>query len=251
MTPLPRIFAASMLGAAAVAIGIALTGIAPVSAQDATIRAGQPAAFIPMPAAEGQADAFAGYLESAAVTVRETEPGTTYWFGLRDAETVAIFDVFTDEAARQAHFEGDVAGAIEDNAGAWVEGGWDDGVVPNVDNAIILSARQPIDLGRATQATHIALTAAPGRADALADLLTAGGAIIEETEPGTLFWVALRYDENRFGIFDVFADEAGRAAHFDGQVAARLNERAGELVEGGWDAGIVANIRNFDVIAQR
>ena len=209
------------------------------------------ASFIPMPAAAGQADAFAGYLADAADIVRDTEPGTVHWFGLRAGDELAIMDLFTDEAARQAHFEGQVAADINANAGTWVEGGWDDGVVPNVNNATVLSARAPVDLGAATTATYIGLQAAPGEGDALADLLTSGGAIVEETEPGTLFWVALRFDDARFAIFDAFADEAGREAHFAGQVAALLNERSAEIVEGGWEDGVVANVRNYDILAMR
>lgn len=225
------------------------TAAAAVQAQE--IAPGQPVSYIPMPAVTAQADAFADYLPEAAGIVRDREPGTTYWFGLRDDYTVGIFDVFVDAAAQQAHFEGQVAADINANAAEWVVDGWDGGVLPNVNNGTILSARQPIDLGDVTTATHIALRAAPGQAEALADLLTAGGAIIEETEPGTLFWVAVRYDEDTFGIFDAFADEDGRAAHFAGQVAALLNEQAGTLVEGGWEDGVVANVRNFDVVAMR
>ena len=232
-------------------LGAATLAGAAAQAQEA-VTAGQLASYIPMTAAEGQADAFASYLADEAVeVVRGAEPGTTYWFGLRDGDTVGIFDVFVDAAAQQAHFEGGVASTINANASDWIEGGWDDGVIPNVNNATILSARQPVDMDAATTATHIALRAAPGQADALAELLTAGGAIIEETEPGTLFWVALQYDDENFGIFDVFANEDGRSAHFAGQVAALLNENAATLVEGGWDDGVVANVRNFDVVAMK
>ena len=218
------------------------------TSQDAPM-SGFVASYIPMPAAQGQADAFAEYLSGAASIVRDTEPGTAHWFGLRADDTLAIFDVFVDEAARQAHFEGKVAADINANAATWVEGGWDGGVIPNVNNATVLSARDPIDLGSVTTATYIALKAKPGQEEALADLLTAGGKVIADTEPGTLFWVAIRIDEDDFAIFDAFADEAGRTAHFNGQVAALLNQNAAMLVEGGWDNGVVANVRNFDVLA--
>jgi quinol monooxygenase YgiN len=230
---------------------IALAATALSAHAEEPVLAGQLASFIPMQAADGQADTFAAYFESAAGIVRESEPGTTYWFGLRSGNTIGIFDVFTDEASRQAHFEGQVAADIAANAGTWVKGGWDDGVVPNVRNAIILSSRQPVGMESATTATHITLRAVPGQGQALADLLTAGGAIIEDTEPGTLFWVALQYDDETFGIFDVFAGEDGRTAHFAGQVAALLNEQAPALVEGGWKNGVVANVVNFDILAMK
>ena len=207
------------------------------------------ASYIEMQAASGQTGAFAEFLTSAAPMVRETEPGTELWFALQAGDTLAIFDIFIDEAARDAHFSGAVAGALNDNAGTLVQGGWDDGVVANINNSVVLSAKAPVDLDSATTATYIALEAAPGQAEQLAELLSAAGPIVAETEPQTLFWVALRIDETTFAIFDAFADNSGREAHFAGQVAGLLNERAADLVEGGWDEGVVANVRNYEILA--
>jgi len=54
-----------------------------------------------------------------------------------------------------------------------------------------------------------------------------------EAEPGTTTWFALRFDETSFGIFDTFADEEGRQAHLDGEIAADLMDRADDwFVEG-------------------
>ena len=80
---------------------------------------------------------------------------------------------------------------------------------------------------------------------------SAAGPIVADTEPMTLFWAALQIDENNFAIFDIFADDAGREAHFAGQVAGLLNERASELVSGGWDDGVLANVHNFDILAAK
>ncbi len=110
-------------------------------------------------------------------------------------------------------------------------------------------AKAPVDLCTATTATYIAIEAAPDRADDLAAPLTAAGPIVAETEPETLFWVALRIDESNFAIYDIFADNSGREAHFAGQVASLLNAQAFELVKGGWNDGVVANVRNFDILA--
>ena len=207
------------------------------------------ASYIEMQAASGQTSAFAEFLASAAPMVRETEPGTELWFALQAGGTLAIFDIFIDAAARDAHFSGAVAGALNDNADTLVRGGWDDGVVANINNSVVLSAKAPVDLDSATTATYIALEAAPGQAEQLAELLSAAGPTVAETEPQTLFWVALRIDETNFAIFDAFADNSGREAHFAGQVAGLLNERAADLVEGGWDEGVVANIRNYEILA--
>lgn len=207
------------------------------------------ASYIAMPAAEGQTEAFAEFLAGAAPIVKETEPGTALWFALQADDTLAIFDIFEDEEARDAHFSGAVAGALHNNAGTLVDGGWDAGVVANIDNSDVLSVKAPVDLYSATTATYIKLKAAPGKGPELAALLTAAGPIVADTEPKTLFWVALQVDENNFAIFDIFADKAGREAHFAGQVAGLLNQKASELVIGGWDDGVVANVTNFDILA--
>lgn len=207
------------------------------------------ASYIEMQAAQGQADAFAEFLTGAATIVRDTEPGTEMWFALRAEDMLAIFDVFTDEASRDAHFSGAVAGALKENAVTLVDGGWDAGVVAGINNSTVLSAKAPFRLQDASTATYIKIEAAPGQGDQLAALLSAAGPIVAETEPETLFWVALRIDGTNFAIFDVFADEAGREAHFAGPVAGLLKEKAPLLVAGGWDDGVAANVRNFGVLA--
>ena len=210
------------------------------------------ASFIEMPAAPGQADAFAEFLADAAPLVKQSEPGTALWFALKAQDTpqdrLAIFDVFVDASARDAHFAGAVAAALKDNADNLVAGGWDRGVVANIRNADVLSTKDATDLYSAKTATFIMIEAAPGQSDQLAALLRAAGPIVAKTEPGTLFWAGLQIDKTTFAIFDIFADEAGRAAHFDGQVAGLLMEKSGDLVRGGWTDGVVANVRNYDIL---
>ena len=75
--------------------------------------------------------------------------------------------------------------------------------------------------------------------------------MIDKTEPKTLFWVALKFDNKTYGIFDLFADESGQSEHFAGQVAALLKEKSSLLVQGGWDEGVVANIQNFEITASK
>lgn len=210
----------------------------------------QKASYIEMTAAQGQAENFAQFLAGAAPLVGETEPGTELWFALEaPGSKLAIFDIFVDEAARDAHFAGTVAGALNENADTLVQGGWDDGVIANINNSSVLSTKPPVDLYSATTATYIKLTASPGQGDALAELLTAAGPIVSDTEPKTLYWVALRLDETHFAIYDIFADESGRQAHFAGQVANLLKDKSSVLVEGGWEEGVVANVSNYNILA--
>jgi quinol monooxygenase YgiN len=49
-------------------------------------------------------------------------------------------------------------------------------------------------------------------------------------ESGTVVWFALRLDSNTFGIFDAFADEAGRDAHLSGPIAAALMAKWKDLL---------------------
>lgn len=207
------------------------------------------ASYIAMPAADGQTQAFAEFLAGAAPMVKETQPSTVLWFALQAEDTLAIFDIFVDEAARNVHLSGAIAGALNENADTLVEGGWNAGVVANIQNSDVISVKAPVDLYTATTATYIKLEAAPGQSDNLRALLTAAGRIVAKTEPKTLFWAALQVDRNNFAIFDIFADNSGREAHFAGQVAGLLKEKSSELVAGGWDDGVVANVNNFDILA--
>jgi len=78
-------------------------------------------------------------------------------------------------------------------------------------------------------ALFVQLEAKPGKESALEDFLQ-GGLPVVKKEPATTAWFALRLGPRRFGIFDVFPDEAGREAHLSGRVAAALMEKAGELL---------------------
>jgi quinol monooxygenase YgiN len=48
-------------------------------------------------------------------------------------------------------------------------------------------------------------------------------------EKGTLKWYAFKLGPGKFGIFDTFANEAGRNAHLNGDIAKALGARADEL----------------------
>lgn len=86
------------------------------------------------------------------------------------------------------------------------------------------------------------LEAKPGKEETLAELLRSAQALAAK-EPATVVWYAFRAGPRSFGIFDAFADEAGRTAHLQGQIAAALLGRADELLAAPPD------IRKVDVIA--
>jgi quinol monooxygenase YgiN len=75
----------------------------------------------------------------------------------------------------------------------------------------------------------VRLEAKAGKEEDLAAFLDDALPLVQG-EPDTVAWFAVRTDEWRFTIVDVFPDEAGRRAHLDGAVAAALAERAGVLL---------------------
>lgn len=210
------------------------------------------ATLIELTAQQNKSNNLKNFLKEGAALVKKHEPNTKLWFALQENDdTFAIFDVFPDNDARSDHFAGKVANALQSNAPSLIKGGWDNGVLANVNNFEILSVKSSTNLSTATEATFILLHAAPGQEKNLANLLTAAADIVTKTEPKTLFWTALKFDNNTYAIFDTFTDESGRTAHFAGQVASLLKEKAVTLVDGGWDNGVLPNIHNYKIIATK
>jgi quinol monooxygenase YgiN len=70
--------------------------------------------------------------------------------------------------------------------------------------------------------------AKPGKEQAVAEFLRSAQALAEQ-EPATLTWYAVKLGGAKFGIFDTFADEKGREAHLNGEIAKALFGKAKEL----------------------
>jgi quinol monooxygenase YgiN len=49
-------------------------------------------------------------------------------------------------------------------------------------------------------------------------------------ERGTLKWYAIKLGPGKFGIFDTFANEAGRNAHLTGEIAKAMTARGSEFL---------------------
>jgi quinol monooxygenase YgiN len=74
----------------------------------------------------------------------------------------------------------------------------------------------------------VTLEARPGKeADAETFLKSAQPLALDEK--ATLKWYAIKLAPGKFGIFDTFANEAGRSAHLTGEIAKALGARANEL----------------------
>ncbi len=88
------------------------------------------------------------------------------------------------------------------------------------------------------------LEAKPGKEKALADFL-ASALPMANAEAGTTAWFALKFGPTTFGIFDAFADAAGRDAHLNGDIAAALMKHADELLAS------PPNIEKVDLLAAK
>jgi quinol monooxygenase YgiN len=75
----------------------------------------------------------------------------------------------------------------------------------------------------------VRLEARPGKEAEVAEFLAQGLALARQ-ESTTPVWFALRMGPLTFGVFDAFADEAGRQAHLNGPIAQALMAKAPELL---------------------
>lgn len=69
------------------------------------------------------------------------------------------------------------------------------------------------------------LDAKPGKEREVEEFLKSAQPVAER-ESGTTSWYALKLGPAKFGIFDTFADEQGRDAHLNGEIAKALFARA-------------------------
>ena len=98
-------------------------------------------------------------------------------------------------------------------------------------------------------ANFITLKAKPGKAGQLAEFLQGGASAVSATEPLTVSWFSVQIDANTFAIIDFFKNQSGQDAHVGGQVAAALKAKAPDLIEGGWDNGVLKNFQVFQVLS--
>jgi len=73
------------------------------------------------------------------------------------------------------------------------------------------------------------LEAKAGKGDELAAFLKSGRdlAVAEE---GTVTWYAFKISDTSYGIFDTFATDDARTAHFNGQIPAALAQVSADLL---------------------
>jgi len=72
------------------------------------------------------------------------------------------------------------------------------------------------------------LEAKPGKEKDIEEFLKSAQPLAER-ERGTISWYAIKMGPGKYGIFDTFADENGRNAHLNGEIAKALFAKANEL----------------------
>jgi quinol monooxygenase YgiN len=78
-------------------------------------------------------------------------------------------------------------------------------------------------------ALFVRLEAKPGKEQEVIEFLNTGLALANQ-EATTPMWFALRLGPTTFGVFDAFADEAGRQNHLNGPIAQALMANAPTLL---------------------
>src|SRR5260370_24570373 len=73
------------------------------------------------------------------------------------------------------------------------------------------------------------LNAKPGKEKEMEAFLTSAQPLAER-EKDTVSWYAVKMSPSSFGIFDTFADDAGRQAHLNGEIAKALMSKGKELL---------------------
>jgi quinol monooxygenase YgiN len=164
-------------------------------------------------------------LESAVPLVVQ-EPGTIAWFGIRFGRSeYGIFDVFPDESARQAHLAGPVAHALMAQTDTLLEG------APSIERLDVIAHKLPpgVQGEPVNKGLLLSLAAKPGHELQVESFLHDAKSLVEQ-EPKTIAWFAIRRSDGRYGIFDVFHDNAGRFAHLAGDVPRELTKHALSLL---------------------
>ena len=80
----------------------------------------------------------------------------------------------------------------------------------------------------ATLSIWAQLEAKPGKEKEVEEFLKSAQPLAVK-EKGTLTWYAIKLGPGKYGIFDTFADEKGREAHLNGDIAKALFAKAKEL----------------------
>ncbi len=179
------------------------------------------------------------FLISALLKVR-LELATTAWFAIRFGRSeYGIFDVFPDDAGRDAHLSGPVAQALMAKADELLT------EPPRIQKLDILAHKLPEGpLGQPNKKGLLLLfEAKEGHQQQVEEFWRDARSLVME-EPETTAWFAIHTDDDKYGIFDVFPDHGGRFKHLIGHVPRELAKHSLSLL------GSVPDPDLLDVLAE-
>jgi quinol monooxygenase YgiN len=180
------------------------------------------------------------FLRSALPLVQQ-EPMTSAWFAVRFGRgEYGIFDVFPDEAGRDAHLNGKVAAALMQRAGDLLE------KPPDIGKLEVLAQKLPSpgSGGAVTKGVLLTFKAKQGHEAEVEQFLRTARTLVVE-EPKTVAWWAIRLANGDYGIFDVFPDNGGRFAHLAGHVPRELAKHSLALL------GSVPDLTLIDILSAK
>jgi len=169
----------------------------------------------------GKGDELEEFLQSALPLVRQ-EQATTAWFALRFGRSdYGIFDVFADDAGRDAHLNGPVAKALMERADELLS------EPPSIQKLDVLAFKLPAGPPAEVDTKGLVLTfeAKEGHVQEVEQFLRDAKHFVDD-EPDTTAWFAIRLESGEYGIFDVFPNHLGRFKHLTGHVARELAKHA-------------------------
>jgi quinol monooxygenase YgiN len=175
----------------------------------------------------GMDNAVEELLRGAQPAVRQ-EPATKGWFAVRFGRgEYGIFDVFPDEAGREAHLGGAVASTLMARADELFT------LPPRIERIEVLASKLPTGVSATSDSKGLLLSFKPkaGRGAQVEQFLRDARAFVME-ETGTTAWFALRRANGDYGIFDVFPDNGARFAHLTGHVPRELAKHSLSLLGG-------------------
>jgi quinol monooxygenase YgiN len=162
----------------------------------------------------------------SALPLVQQEPATTAWFAIRFGRSeYGIFDVFPDDAGRDAHLSGAVAKALMEQAPTLLS------EPPKIQKIDVLAYKLPeTPLSEPnTKGLVLLFEAKEGHQQQVEQFWRDARAFVME-EPDTTAWFAIHTDDNKYGIFDVFPDHGGRVKHLVGHVPRELAKHALSLL---------------------
>ena len=159
------------------------------------------------------------FLEALSAEV-SWEKNTLAWFGLRYMRgEFGVISYFRDDEGREAHLNGAAAAKFFAAEHKLMT------APPRTSKLDILAAKMPAGLSNVTKGLVLRFKAKSGHeAEVIQFLKDCQG--WAEKESGTLAWFAHQYDDNNFGVFGVFADNAHRFAYLTGQIPREAAKRA-------------------------